>query len=174
MEPLSRPFNVIVNAIAAKLYPTGFDVSANAPGNWFDLFDRVYNTGRMTVSNVNSEKTIFADAETNYAFRAWHDHCHLRNRDSIFLGSGHTRPLSNGAYPGTFDWAGEVWVYQQMVQDVVKVYGECSPDISKLLEAEVIGQFLHKEVWGDFPNDQMAFTRDYLVAPWSALLTRAY
>ena len=174
MEPLSRPFNVIINAIAAKLYPTGFDVSENAPGNWFDLFDRVYNTGRMTVSNVNSEKTIFADAEHNYAFRAWHDHCHLRNRDSIFLGSGHTRPLSNGAYPGTFDWAGEVWVYQQMVQDVVKVYGECSPDISKILEAEVIGQFLHKEVWGDFPNDQMAFTRDYLVAPISALLTRPY
>ena len=174
MEPLSRPFNVIVNAIAAKLYPTGFDVSANAPANWFDLSNCVHKTGRMTVSNVNSEKTIFADAETNYAFRAWHDHCHLRNRDSIFLGSGHTRPLSNGAYPGTFDWAGEVWVYQQMVQDVVKVYGECSPDISKLLEAEVIGQFLHKEVWGDFPNDQMAFTIAYMKEPMLTLAGRQY
>ena len=171
MEPLSRPFNVIVNAIAAKLYPTGFDVSANAPANWFDLYAHVWNTHRMTVSNVNSEKTIFADAEHNYAFRAWHDHCHLRNRDGIFLGSSLMEMVE---YPGTFDWAGEVWVYQQMVQDVVKVYGECSPDISKILEAEVIGQFLHKEVWGDFPNDQMAFTRDYLVAPISALLTRAY
>ena len=166
MEPLFRPFNVIVNSIAANLYPTGFDVSANAPANWNDLFGRVSNTHRMTVSNVNSEKTIFADAEHNYAFRAWHDHCHLRNAEGVFLGGG--------TYTGSFDWAGEVWVYQQMVQDVVKMYRYCSPHIDSLIEAEVLGQFLHKEVWGAFVEDQMAFTLAYLKEPVLTLAGRRY
>ena len=166
MEPLFRPFNVIVNSIAANLYPTGFDVSENAPASWYRLYHHVQTTGRMEVSNVNSEKTIFADAETNYAFRAWHDHCHLRDAEGVFLGWG--------TYPGRFDWAGEVWVYQQMVQDVVKMYRYCSPHIDSLIEAEVLGQFLHKEVWGAFVEDQREFTIAYMKDPVLTLAGRRY
>lgn len=166
MTPLFRPFNVIVNSIAANLYPTSFDVSENAPATWRELYDHVRSAGRMKVSNTNSEKTVFADAETNYAFRAWHDHCHLRNDKGVFLGEG--------TYPGSFDWRGEVWVYQQMFQDVVKMYGYCSPYIDSLIEAEVLGQFLHKEVWGAFVEDQRAFTIAYLKDPALTLAGRQY
>ena len=166
MEPLFLPFNVTVNSIAAKLFPTGFDVSENAPASWPELYYHVWRNRRMEVSNTNSEKTIFADAETNYAFRAWHDHCHLRNTEGVFLGGV--------AYPGSFDWTGEVWVYQQMVQDVVKMYGYCSPYIDRLIEAEVLGQFLHKEVWGDFVEDQKAFTIAYMKDPVLTLAGRQY
>jgi hypothetical protein len=169
MKPLYGPFNVVVHTIVNKLFPTGYDVSADAPGDWATLYSHVRSTGRMEVSNVNSDQSIFADAETNYAFRAWHDHCHLRDHDGVFLGSKY--PFN---YPGTFDWEGEVWVYKQMLDDVIKIYSHCGEMVDRLLEAEVLGQFLHQKAWGCFPVNQFAFTRAYLVNPVLALAGRRF
>lgn len=73
-----RPVDEASVAMAKKFFPTGFDVSDNAPNTYEDLVKHYHETGRMTVWSGGSDKTIFGDEKSNYAFRAWHDLCHLR------------------------------------------------------------------------------------------------
>jgi hypothetical protein len=72
-HPLSIPFNIAVLHIAAKVLPCGFDVSPIAPRTFDSLVAHYDKTGRVLVWNGASDKTIFADAEVTFAFRAWRD-----------------------------------------------------------------------------------------------------
>jgi hypothetical protein len=55
------------------LFPTGYDVSDDAPSTFRGLCKHLDSGGRMTVYRGGSEATIFADNEVNYAFRAFLD-----------------------------------------------------------------------------------------------------
>lgn len=147
---LDRGFNCAVLHIASRLFPTGYDISDNAPETYDELCAHVASTGRMLVWSGASDRTIFGDNEVNYAFRAWHDHCHLR-------GSGHD-----------FSWSGEHAVLQEQQSDIVALYGhgakthENGYEYAAILDAEVIGQLYHKEIHGRFPCDQIGFVRALL------------
>ena len=145
--PLDRAFNVAVNHIASVLFPTGFDVADTAPSSLSELQQHVAATGRMLVWDGASDATIFGDDETNFAFRAWHDWCHLF-----------------GGF--TFDLAGETLAMQMQQRHIRTLYGNGAQTDRwcKLLEAEIVGQARYHAATGAFPADQVAFTRQYLAA----------
>ena len=144
-NPLDRSFNVVVNQMASRLFPRGFDVVPDAPDTLDKLIALVDSCGRFKVWNGASDKTIFDCAETNYAFRAWHDWCHWK-------------------YGFGFDKQGETLALEMQKSHVVKLYGN-GPDSKRwlaILEAEVIGQLEYLEDHGKFPDDQREVTRRYL------------
>ncbi len=145
LQPFNRRFNAAVVRIAGELFPTGYDVGANAPDSLESLTAHINAKKRMIVWNGASETSIFADSEINYAFRAWHDWCHWK-----------------GQFP--FNEAGEREVFNMQSDHIRLFFGDTpeSREFIKLLHIEVIAQGDHFRATGEFPHDQMAFTRNYL------------
>jgi hypothetical protein len=144
IEPLNRAFNVAVNHITSKILPCGFDVSADAPTSYDDLCAHYKRTGRILVWNGGIDNTIFADPETTFAFRAWHDSRHVMCRFD-------------------FSMTGEIQTCNAQIADIMVIYsGQTADDFAELIRAEVIGQAEYKERYGGFPLDQMGFVRAYL------------
>jgi len=142
--PLSVRFNVAVLHITARVLPCGFDISPNAPQNFDSLVAHFDKTGRVLVWNGASDRTIFADAEANFAFRAWHDSKHIL-----------------GGHPFTRE--GELAALDMQKADVRAIYdGATADSFCALLDAEIRGQFDFKEKNGGFPENQAAFARAYL------------
>lgn len=156
-KPLSQAFNVCVLHIASKLYPSGFDTAEDTPEDWHVLQAHVRKTGRMVVSNLYCNKTIFASPSVNHAFRAWHDHAHLRSPENQFT------PL------------GEYLTMLEMYRDVAKIYGpphasKATQSFQQLIHAEIIGQLEYNLAHdGAFPTDQRAFVVGYLINPTMAV-----
>lgn len=149
-QPLDRAFNRAVHHIANKLLPAGWDVSDNAPSSLIGLRAHFLATGRICVWSGGSDRTIFADPETNYAFRAWHDYHHLTSNHE-------------------FTPEGETAVMRRQWADLQQVYGHGALKWAGILYAEIIGQGEYERANGVFPDDQMAFVRAYLADPATAL-----
>lgn len=148
-KPLDTRFNVAVNHIAGQLFPCGFDVIDDAPDTLESLTDYIERTGRIAVWSGASDRTVFSDPETNYAFRAWHDFHHWRHQLS-------------------FDAYGERVVLEHQVADIRTLYGHGADAdrMVEILEAEVLGQLMHEAEHGDFPEDQRAFAQAWLDGCW--------
>lgn len=149
--PLDRTLNVAILQMAARLFPTGFDVAEDAPNTLADLQAQVANTGRMLVYSGGSDATIYACPEVNYAFRAWHDWCHLA-----------------GGFAFTAEGEAQACAMQQ--DQLRRVFG-ASAQVERwcaILDAEINGQVAFHAATGDFPVDQVAFVRDYLAGIWAA------
>lgn len=163
-KPVNRAFNVAVRHMATQLFPTGFDVKADAPSTIFELC-KSFESGRLTVWSGASDHTIFACPETNHAFRAWHDHAHIR--PNIRFDYDFNPHL---AYPFTRE--GERRTMIEQISDIRKLYGNglAAKTFGALIEAEIIGQFDYAgNHGGAFPEYQADFTRAYLVNPESAV-----
>jgi hypothetical protein len=151
MKPFSLEFNAACVAMAARVNPGGFlvsgiDTALAAPTSLAELRACEKATGCIVVDSANSYATIFADAEVNYAFRAWHDWTHLR-------------------YSAEFNLCGETLVAEMQIRDLAKVYGASFAERYKpLIYAEVIGQALYKELTGAFPVEQRAFDKTFLAS----------
>lgn len=151
MKPFSLEFNAAVMTMANRVCPAGYDIGVDVPKTLPELREHVANTGRILVSSENSDNTIFADPEHNYAFRAWHDWTHW-----------HT--LSG------FDLVNETNVAMRQISDLAKVFSPRFADKYKaLILAEVVGQALYREITGEFPVAQRSFDRTFLGHMDSAL-----
>lgn len=151
--PLSTRFNVAVLQIASNLFPAGFDVSENAPNAFEALVSHVQDTGRMLVWNGASDTTIFADNEVNFAFRAWHDYCHVA---------------------GGFEFTpeGEKAACLMQIEHIRAIYGDTptADHFVSLVWAEVVGQVSYTLSHdGAFPVNQMAFVKHFLTNPVGAV-----
>ncbi len=138
-------FNAAVLTICNRVLPGGFDVSDTAPATYDELVAHLDAARRMLVYNGASERTIYGDAEVNYAFRAWHDWCHWRGRYD-------------------FSYEGERAACAMQGDHLIARYGE-SPQTRRwrrILEAEIIGQRDYFDRRGTFPEDQRAFVAAYL------------
>lgn len=152
-KPVYQKLNDACVHMANKIFPNGYDVTADAPNTFEGLVKHTAMTGRMAVWNGASDKTIFADDQANYAFRAWHDACHLR-----------------GLHPFTPE--GEKGAFDEMVSDVHREYGDTpeSKSMIGLLHEEIIGQLDYTKFHGgEFPVDQRAFAETYLNDPDGAV-----
>jgi hypothetical protein len=140
-SPLNWQFNASVRALAS-LHAPGWIASDDAPATYDELDVTRAEHGRIVVWTGASERTIFDDIETNWAFRAWHDAAHLRH-----------------ALPFTIE--GETATAYVQAADIVAEYGDDTDaaDMVALLLCEVIGQAEIFAACGEFPADQMAFAR---------------
>lgn len=146
-------FNAAVVSIAARLMPTGYDVSADAPQTYLDMLRHYLYARRICVWSGASQTTIFGDEEVNWAFRAWHDWCHITLRQ-----------------PFTLD--GEERCAKEQCAHLLRWYGD-SPQTRQWMEyvkAEVIGQRMHYDRHGKFPDNQMAFVLAWCLRGWPASL----
>lgn len=152
ISPLSRGFNIAVLHIASRLFPRGFDIGADAPHTLDSLWDHYQKTGRILVWNGASGRTIFDDSEVNFAFRAWHDWRHITEN-------------------APFTPVGESAVCAAQCEDIRALFGDCesSRKFCAILDAEINGQTAYFSANGYFPENQIAFTRDYLANPDLAL-----
>lgn len=141
-EPLNAALNVAVWTLANRCHPAGWDVADKAPETLEELTQEVTQRGRMTVWSGGSDGTVYADRETNWAARAWHDWAHWR-------------------YQLPFTLEGETATAFVQVAHLVDAYGDGADvvEMAALLLGEVVGQAAFYEVTGTFPPDQFAFTQ---------------
>lgn len=147
MLPLDPGFDAAVWNIARALMPDRWIVRHEEVFNLQELQDLIRATGKIVVSDQFSDQTIFADAATNCAFRAWHDWCH-------------------NALNAPFSPAGEAQVAK--LQKVHLATLGHSParyqDFCDLVDAEVNGQTAYATVFRSFVADQRAFDLAYIRA----------
>lgn len=81
-QPLDRGLNCAVRTLATITCPNGWDLVPNftdAPTTLEDVKAYARKHGRLCIAMEDSEGTIYADAETNWHLRAWHDSVHYRH-----------------------------------------------------------------------------------------------
>ncbi len=143
-QPLDRGLNAAILSIAHQLFPTGYDISEQAPSTYEDLVAHLNSGNRMVVFSGGCEKTIYADREVNYAFRAWHDWCHWRGQHNFSL-------------------EGEVAVWEMQCRHIVTRYGISNTQMRWIfiLHAEVVGQRIYYEKHRAYIDNQYAFVASY-------------
>ncbi len=117
----------------------------DAPDNW-DALQRVYRRRgnraiNLPVFDGGCEQTIYPDAATNHAFRAWHD--------SIYLANGYS-----------FSRADEIKVGLIHMQQARRA-GLCKAD-QDMLVADTIGQIEYYHKFGRYVVNQSKFVSDVL------------
>jgi hypothetical protein len=152
MEPLDPNLNAAITAIAKRLFPSGFDVSDDAPDTYKKLKTHLDAGKRLVVFSGGSQHTIYADPAVNHAFRAWHDWTHWTGQHDL-----------------TFQ--GELAVYDAQRKHLIELFGDNSRTRywSEIINAEIIGQATYFEYHKRFPVDQRGFVEAYLKDPHLAL-----
>lgn len=143
MKPFDTGLNTAINHIASKLFPCGYDVADTAPETLDQLNAHIASTGRMVVWSGESDNTIYADAETNWAFRAWHDWCHWK-----------------GQLP--FTLAGELAALEMQL-DHLRTLGLWTRFREEALRIEVGETARYHEIAGRFPDDPRQFAYNHLI-----------
>jgi hypothetical protein len=153
MTPLDPSFNDAVVEIANRLFPSGFDVSPQAPATYEELKALLDAGGRLVVYAGGSEHTIYGDPGINYAFRAWHDWTHWTGRHDL-----------------TFE--GEVAACASQQRHLLLLYGDTvqTRRWCEIIRAEIIGQGTYYRYHKRFPDDQCGFVQAFLEDPDRALL----
>ena len=152
MKALDEAFERATLEIAHSLWPKGWRVWPAEFKSVGELTAYYNANGRIAVSSLHCDKTVFSTPEVNHAFRAWHDWHHIR------LNAG-------------FDRDGEMAVHAAMRFDLTKWAlkgGAFSvwemPVPYALLQCENIGQLDYWERFGVPPDDQRTFACGYLAA----------
>ena len=156
LKPVSPAFNAVIMRLADRFNPRGYAVLNDAPDTLAKLQAYHAEHGRIAVWSGKSDRTIYADDEVNFAFRAWHDARHL-------------------ALGADFTPEGEALVAAQQIADVLILYGADAPKLwLRLIEAEIVGQQRYQERHGAFPENQRGFDLAYIRNPVAALASPAY
>lgn len=77
-SPVNPQFNEACVRVASYVFPLGFDVYRGAPNTGPELNHLMDLYGRMAIWSGDYSTTCFADTETWWQFRAWHDWVHYR------------------------------------------------------------------------------------------------
>lgn len=155
MKPLFPAFNSVVCAMAKRALPRGYTVTVHEPymrdgKPCLDLMSQDYaTTGRLKVWQGASDRTIFGDPCINWAFRAWHDYCHVVGKHGFTL-------------------EGERLTATRQIRNMRAAYGYSGVarvGWDKVLWIEVVEQAEHFAATGAFPVDQRAFMLNRLAHP---------
>lgn len=144
-RPLDPSLNSAILTIAGRLFPDGFSISTDAPQTYHQLTSLLDSGKGLIVWSGSSEMTIYAAPEVNYAFRAWHDWCHWR-----------------GQHP--FTLKGESAVYEMQCSHLTSMSNDQDTirRWRRILYAEIMGQNIYRDRYGQFPEDQRAFVEAFL------------
>ncbi|QPC44957.1 hypothetical protein HW532_20990 [Kaustia mangrovi] len=154
--PLSIILDHCTLFMAKQCWPDGFNVGPDAPSSYKALVREHDKYGFITVFDGGSDHTIFGSPETNIAFRAWHDWCHLH------LGAD-------------FSSEGEAAAAALQIKHL-RQYGRehfippaAIDHAALLIDAEVNGQNRYYQKHKKYVKDQRSFAMLYLTNPEHAL-----
>lgn len=159
LKPLNIMLNAATQTICKAVWPQGFDTTPeplpfeSERQAYEDLCREYACRKRITVWTGCCDKTIFDDPDINVMFRAWHDWCHIMG--------GHD-----------FSLEGERQAALMQCEHIKRRYGDgdTGRDLCHLIMIEVLGQAQYAEAHGgNFPVDQMQFTKAYLALGATAL-----
>lgn len=138
-KPMFPEFNRLVWRMIEEL-----DIQYTLTNDQYATFEEMKMDAEMrggvfSVNRLHSDCTVFGDADTNWAFRAWHDSCHIKmDADFSRLGEERAMGLMMAHLDEKFDLNAPLLWYE-------------------IIQVEVMGQFDYLEKWGEFPVDQRAF-----------------
>lgn len=143
MNPLSIGLNIATQLFANVCWPRGWDLDDDLDVTYEMLCAEINSRGRMTVWTGGSDHTIYASPKVNYAARAWHDWVHWKHG---------------------FDFGpvGEFKTFREQQRMLRALYGDAAMEWCAILHCEIVGQLAYCEQHGDFPANQMGFTREWL------------
>jgi hypothetical protein len=136
--------NQAIKFLADMNNPQGWEAAPIAPDSYEALLSHMQGGNKMLVWDGACEKTIFGDAATNQAFRAWHDAIHYKFRFDF---------SENGEFSAMLVQLAQLEYY---FPTVYKAGGK------EIIRAEIEGQLAYQKLWGYFPTDQKAFILGYL------------
>lgn len=136
-------FEHVTNYFASMI---DYDVCSDAPSTYEGIQAHYDATGRLSIWDGASDDTIFSNPASNYAFRAWHDFCHIR-AIADFTHEGERRAML---------------MQMRMISEIDWLSPRAKDVCFKILQCEVMAQLEHARVYGDFPNNQRQFSYDTL------------
>lgn len=134
LQPLNPQFNDAACFIASRIFPLGFDVYRAAPNTFHELHHQMDMLNRMAIWSGDYSHTPFADTETWWQFRAWHDWVHHRFGDS---GADFSMP---GEHVACHIQAGQLMRLYGRTPDVTAMIALLFCHVVGQLEAAAIGQ----------------------------------
>lgn len=134
-------FESVVNYFASYI---DYEVSDNAPDTFEGIVQHYNDMGKLLVWSGASDNTIFSNPQSNYAFRAWHDFCHIR-ANADFTPSGERQAML---------------MQMRMVSDLEHLSMKAKAICAEFLKCEVMAQLAYEAQHGSFPSNQKQFTLD--------------
>jgi len=132
-------YNTYRHSINFQLDDTDDFDGTDLEGTFQKHLKRFNEENTIQIWKGGSSITIFADAELNHMFRCWHDYTHMVNQLRYDL-AGESEVASIQASQLPMDWGYE----------------------RALINSEIVGQALYFTRYGEFIDDQRAFTVQYL------------
>jgi hypothetical protein len=142
MTALNPEFNALVLAFASRISYTLTDAETQS----FEEMKALYkSTGSIPINTGFSDNTIFGNPAINWAFRAWHDYCHL-------------------LLDADFSEQGERETCELQIAQMFLALGhtEQAWRFASIIRGEVIGQVLYYQRFQSFPKNQCAFMTCWL------------
>lgn len=134
-------FNALVLHMVRLHVPQGYNLSSEQTQSFEQIKTDFQRDGRLTVNTGFSDHTIFGSASVNWAFRAWHDSCHLQG-DYNFSPEGERKACL---------------MQQRQIIAAFPFHPRLQYFID-LLDIEGNSQLAYFQAHGDFPQDQLTFT----------------
>lgn len=147
MPILDLEFNQLTVAMAGKLawIPVDYDPYPTLEAMKADFLA----TGRIMISTLNSDNSIYGDPWINVCGRAWHDYAHLE-ANAPFDEEGERKAAILQMVQLRTLFAGRVISYRQYNR------------FARIIDAEVNGQVAYYMEHGEFPVNGYEFTKGYL------------
>ena len=145
MQPIDSEFNAAVLHMVRLHVPHGYTLTSESMDSFEQMRRMFEESGQITVNTDYSDSTIFGAASVNWAFRAWHDSCHL-------------------ALNADFSQEGERRAAELQSEQLRAVFSR-HPKLQywlDLIDIEVNGQLEYLLTNGEFPVNQYQFTLDQL------------
>jgi hypothetical protein len=145
MFPIDTEFNAVVLHMVRLHVPHGYTLTSESMDSFEQMKRMFEESGLVTVNTDHSDGTIFGSASVNWAFRAWHDSCHL------VLGADFTPE-------------GERRAAELQSEQLKRAY-PLHPKLQywlDLIDIEVNGQLNYLLTTGNFPDNQLQFALDQL------------
>src|SRR4029077_18194914 len=96
MQPIDTEFNAAVLHMVRLHVPHGYTLTSESMDSFEQMKRAFEESGQIAVNTNYSDSTIFGAAAVNWAFRAWHDSCHLAlNADFSPEGEGRAAELQS-------------------------------------------------------------------------------
>ncbi len=145
MPILDESFNALTVTMASRLQwiPVDYDPYATLAEMQADYA----LTGRIRVSTLHSDTSIYGDPFINWCGRAWHDYCHL---------------AMNAEFDATGEMEASIYQRMEMGFNFHHLPKSTLNWYASIINAEVNGQVVYYMEHGDFPSNGYEFTKGYL------------
>jgi hypothetical protein len=139
----------VLTTNALAMHGVKWRAQDDAPATFADAVESYRATGEIIVYSGASDSTIYSTPQANHAARAWHDFHHVTGGHDFTMEG--ERAAMHAQLSDIFAMARRGWLNAAEYTGAMR-----------LLWLEIIGQAEHFAEFGEFPADQVRWTRENL------------